>query len=705
MIEIEVQGGTINDTTEFVTNSIYFEIGEIFIIFYQENPFRWTDPDNSKINIFDSKVYFNNHEYNILAFKKVIRVLIKNPNLRIDSLNSSSGGKTDLPLTVPTITNISPNMASAGTNTQVVITGTNFGATQGASKVYFFYRSGQPKIQAPVTSWSNTTITCTVPVTTMNGYPASSSSGPVTITTGSGTSNGFIYKISFGYGGVKWPGSNPSVQYKVNENTSDCTGEGVAVQSAATSWNTAGANFSLTYTGTHTHTTASQNSVNEIMWGNTSGSIATTYFWSSGSNLIECDIVFNDPNYTWSTSSTCPSGKYDVQTVAVHEFGHWLNLMDLYGNIGDGFYDVAKVMYGFGNAGTVKRNLHNDDRNGIQWIYGISCLDCPNYNFTISPTSTWQTHSSSHVTNGCKIYKLSVSQGKEYTFKTGCGDGATANYDTWLDLLNSNCNLVAYDDDGCNTSTHQSLLTWTATYSGYAYLKVRGYNGAGGSYTLAYRCISSCLICPSYDFTISASTSWQNHSSSHSTNGCRIYKISVSVNKRYTFKTGCGDGATANYDTYLELFNSNCTMVASDNDGCTYGRSIINWTANYSGYAYLKVRGYNGAGGSYTLAYRYQNVKDQIILTEDPIGLEDDMIVYPNPANESFTLQKNNAIDQCGILTLQDMTGKVILNIELQLQEGINNYTVSIAGISEGMYIVRLQTGTRVGQTKLVINR
>ena len=270
----------------------------------------------------------------------------------------------------PVITTISPNKASAGTNTQVVITGVNFGATQGTSKVEFFYRSGQPKIPAAIVSWSNTQIRCTVPIGTVSGYPGSAGSGPVTVTTGGGTSAGYTFRVTFGYGQIKWSGATPVVGYRINENTADCTGEGLAIRNAAGSWNAVGSKLSFSYLGTHTGTTASRDYSNRIMWAfvSTPGVIATAYYWSSGGIMSEADIVFND-NFTWSTAATVPAGAMDVQTISVHELGHWLSLRDLYGNVGDGVYDNGKVMYGFGANGLNKRILHTDDRSGISYIY------------------------------------------------------------------------------------------------------------------------------------------------------------------------------------------------------------------------------------------------------------------------------------------------------------------------------------------------
>lgn len=81
------------------------------------------------------------------------------------------------------------------------------------------------------------------------------------------------------------------------------------------------------------------------------------------------------------------------------------------------------------------------------------------------------------------------------------------------------------------------------------------------------------------------------------------------------------------------------------------------------------------------------------------------MLIYPNPATESFTLQLNNATDQNATLILQDITGKVILRTDLQLNEGTFSYPVNVSTLSDGMYIVRLQTGTEIKQMKLLVRR
>ena len=224
------------------------------------------------------------------------------------------------------ITSMSPTIGSAGTGTPVTVYGSNFGTAQGTSNVEFFYRSGQAKLPAPIGSWTNTQINCQqIPTGLVSGYPASTSSGPVTVTTSVGTSNAYTFKVTFGYGGVKWSGTHPYVLYEINENTADCTAEGAAVVAGANAWNNAGAKYSFTYNGATAATNYSYNGHNEVMWASAgAGVLAFTAYWVSGTQILECDLVFND-DYLWGTYGA--AGVYDIWNIAAHELGHWLNLL------------------------------------------------------------------------------------------------------------------------------------------------------------------------------------------------------------------------------------------------------------------------------------------------------------------------------------------------------------------------------------------
>lgn len=234
------------------------------------------------------------------------------------------------------------------------------------------------------------------------------------------------------------------------------------------------------------------------------------------------------------------------------------------------------------------------------------CNSCPSYDADLAPSSLWQTVEGAYGADGCRVYRVFTYPGIEYTFKTGCGDGATADHDTHLELLGPGCGSLALDDNTCEEG--RSSMTWTAGTQGSVWVKVNATDGAAGTFTLSYRSSggngSACAGCPTYDFTATPAFDWYTSSSSYLAGGCRIYRFIVTEGLNYIFKTGCGDGASADHDTRLELFDAECNSLAVDNDGCNDGASLIEHMATTTGFVYLRVSGTNEAHGFYTLAYK-----------------------------------------------------------------------------------------------------
>jgi putative cell wall-binding protein len=268
---------------------------------------------------------------------------------------------------IPVISSIDPSSGSAGTGTQATITGTGFGATQGTGTVDLTYNTVRGlTVEGSVVSWSDTEIVFEVPIfwdtTLMPPYPAAAGSGPVTVTNDlGGTSAGYAFEVPFAYGGIKW--ASPLVGYVLNAN---CNDPGVAEETlfdaAAATWSTE-SNFLFADMGASTATSYSKNGSNEVFWSETAlggSTLAAAGIWFTGTEIEEVDVAFND-TYTWGTGG----GTYDVQSIALHELGHWLNLRDLYGS-----GDTARTMYGYGSPTAVKRSLGPGDVAGIQWIYG-----------------------------------------------------------------------------------------------------------------------------------------------------------------------------------------------------------------------------------------------------------------------------------------------------------------------------------------------
>ena len=138
----------------------------------------------------------------------------------------------------------------------------------------------------------------------------------------------------------------------------------------------------------------------------------------------------------------------------------------------------------------------SDNRNLVA-NFRLPCLDCPNYDAEISPTEEWQVASGEIEIYGCKMYRFYGTAGDKFTFKTGCGDGATASFDTKLDLFSSNCNMIATNDDGQGCESLRSKIEeYEVSQTGHFYIKVYGYNNNYGTFSLAYKADRNTIVTP-----------------------------------------------------------------------------------------------------------------------------------------------------------------------------------------------------------------
>jgi hypothetical protein len=381
-VTLVIPGGKIGDTTLQVTDTPDFTVGENVTVFIRS----LTDTQAAAVGVEktgDTTPLYRIHggtqgKYLILN-DKVGRLPLMQFKERIS--NALTGRIQEYPenekllntesaLSAPMIYGITPSSASAGTNTMITISGTNLGASAGTP--FFFYKySDYYGCPFCVFSWTDSDAVVNVPIfNASGGYPASAGSGPFYLKNLSGDqSNSLPFAITFSYGGVKWTNPSATADFQVNANGDPFFLK--AIQDAANTWNAVpNKNFSLIYSGPTTAATANINQINEIIWADLQDSsiIGQTSILSTGDAVEECDITFNT-KFKWSTSVPTPSGFMDVQTVALHELGHWLNLRDLYGKVSGFPTDIDKVMYGFSRTGTQKRSLTLYDSLGIRYIY------------------------------------------------------------------------------------------------------------------------------------------------------------------------------------------------------------------------------------------------------------------------------------------------------------------------------------------------
>lgn len=165
--------------------------------------------------------------------------------------------------------------------------------------------------------------------------------------------------------GAKW--NRSSVSYYVNPVNLDLSAAAAeaAVRAGADVWDQQSrASFRFTFGGVSAQTTIANDAANLVVFRSTSNGspIATTYWWSNSSGIIDADIVFWDAAYRFfSGSSGCSAGHY-IEDIAAHEFGHALGL-------GHSTVSNATMYPSTPSCNPRNRTLEPDDVAGVEALY------------------------------------------------------------------------------------------------------------------------------------------------------------------------------------------------------------------------------------------------------------------------------------------------------------------------------------------------
>ena len=277
----------------------------------------------------------------------------------------------------PVITSVSPQIASAGTNTTITITGTGFGEKGSGSDVGFtsyggvYWASGRTSPTENVNeivSWSDTEVRVRVPTGfSSDGYAVSASSGEVWVVTDGGpTSVPVPFAVSFGVGGEKWA-AGPV--FLVNDNCPGVTGGAAAVRRAAATWNTAlPETYRIDCSGTSGSTEFGNDGVSLIAWGE-SNQIIYWYNTSTGT-IVEADIIL-DSSMDWTTG-VAGGSVYSIESRVLNGLGFCLGIAALSGETPQGPSDTGKVsfLYQADVYGTMNQlSLHPADRAAAAYLY------------------------------------------------------------------------------------------------------------------------------------------------------------------------------------------------------------------------------------------------------------------------------------------------------------------------------------------------
>jgi hypothetical protein len=169
---------------------------------------------------------------------------------------------------------------------------------------------------------------------------------------------------AFSLSGPAWP--QPQTPYYINSANLDLAGPAAiaAVRAGAETWLLQAGAFRFTYGGTSTQTTNTNDQINLVLFRDAANgsAIATTYWWSSGSRIIDADIVFWDAGFTFFAGTSGCSGGFYIEDIAAHEFGHALGL-------GHSAIAGATMYPSVSSCSTGNRTLDPDDIAGVRSLY------------------------------------------------------------------------------------------------------------------------------------------------------------------------------------------------------------------------------------------------------------------------------------------------------------------------------------------------
>jgi len=91
----------------------------------------------------------------------------------------------------------------------------------------------------------------------------------------------------------------------------------------------------------------------------------------------------------------------------------------------------------------------------------------------------------------------------------------------------------------------------------------------------------------------------------------------------------------------------------------------------------------NEAYNNYQLGFhtQFENLYEDVGI--ESVGLEDGLLIYPNPSNEAFTVE-NKKGTKIGSLQVYDLQGKLVLEKEIET----HSTTINLKKVERGVYLL-----------------
>lgn len=741
-------GGVVGTTMLKVTSTLQLKVGEVGVFFGKPSSISVNASDaNSQFLQFDPVagpqgfIHFDeNKQFGHDAFNTFTVM----PDL-YNKLEAATGKKMiviggyeeDVPTTnmAPTVTSFSPDSLSAGTKSVVTIKGTNFGSTQGSSRVRFRdANNGGSTLYDPeaveYVSWTDTEIKVEV--------PRRAGTGKFTVDNGSGTvqsSNNLV--ITFAQLNVVDQNKDVFQPQHIGENGTGYTWQfytafdanASAKQSflrAFQNWR-CGTLINWDIGATSTVNTIARDGTNVIRFDIGSelpnGVLGRCSSWWSGCfvggttlwYVAELDIVFDD-GQNWNYGPGSPTNsQYDFESVAVHELGHGHQL----GHV----IKSSEIMHYSISNGQTKRVLSSEgDLSGGDYVMDLNLKGgicgrsvmvalnpnfcslipvagfsasastlCPTQSVTFTDTSAGSTNSftwdfGANATPATAMGKgphiVSYSASGKKTVKLTVG-GVIGN-----DVVEKKDLITVDPDKPVSPSTILGPDTACVGSQRYEINKVAdatayewGVNGGGSvnKTTDSFAMVSFSAIANTADVWVKAMNSCGTSDSIIKT----VPVLDMPVSD-FTFNIQ-GDTillAETSQDAYATLWKFP--------DGQTSSDASLNFIPAQSGLYNVKLLATNFCGtDSVTKSINF--IKVSINELVNKVGLS----IYPNPFSNTATIKFDNTHHSMLSFEIYDLLGKKVMSYALVK----NETTINRDYLESGVYIFKAKAGGEVVAT------
>jgi hypothetical protein len=158
--------------------------------------------------------------------------------------------------------------------------------------------------------------------------------------------------------------------------------------------------------------------------------------------------------------------------------------------------------------------------------------------------------------------------------------------------------------------------------------------------------------------------------------------------------TGSDDASS--YEWTLEPAEAGTLTISENGLDCT-----VDWTGTYTGQANLEARGINECGAGEFSEMLVVNVANTFGTDENSSGVG--IAVFPNPSSGNFKIELTAGSPARARVTVFTATGKPAWGpFELDIDSKVV-IPVDVQNLSEGMYLLRVETGKGVSNQKIII--